>query len=600
MSTPPRWDLSTVYTGLDSPAFRAATAQLRSGIRELAALLDARTGTVGPPTGVDDAAVTAFEEIVGRYEALLEVGWTIESLVMAVVDTDADDQAATAAEGEIQAPMAALRHLGRQLAGWLDSIDPDALRSRSPIARERELAIRRLRDQATHVMADEAEALVADLHPVAGAAWGTLRARVIAGIHVELDGESVPLSVLRGMATDPDRTVRRRAYEAEVAAYATNAIPLTAALNGVVGERSVLARRRRWASPLDEALFAQGLDRATLDALVTATRAALPDLRRHPDAKARMLGAKRLAWFDLAVPVGDPRVWTFDEAADLVTAAFSRFSPRLGGLAERAVAERWIDAEPRAGKQGGGLCYLLPNGRSLIRVEFHGGYDGVRMLAHELGHAYHFHVLHREGRPPLQIESAPAPPLETASKLCEEVVRREAVARCRRSGDTRAEFAMLDGFLTGARRSVVDALTNFLFEERLFGLRAERPLSTDDVNGLMDELRAEVNGDALDPAFPYPWTWATQPHLYLDGQAFYNLPYLFGQLLALGLYARFEESPRSFPERLDEFLADVGRRSIGELGRSFGFDLAATEFWADGLAVIGREIDRYEELVGDG
>lgn len=156
---------------------------------------------------------------------------------------------------------------------------------------------------------------------------------------------------------------------------------------------------------------------------------------------------------------------------------------------------------------------------------------------------------------------------------------------------------MLDGFLTGARRSVVDALANFLFEERLLARRADRELSVDEINGVMSELRVQVNGDALDSAFPYPWTWAAQPHLYLDGQRFYNLPYLFGQLLALGLYARYEAEPATFPARLDAFLADVGRRSTADLGGSFGIDLRSEAFWAEGLAVIGRQIDRFEALM---
>lgn len=602
MTTPPRWDLTPIFPGPDSEEFQAKVHDLQAGVTALATL--AGSAPVQHAPGVDDGLVARFHEVVRHYEAMLGLGWSLESYVAALVDIDVDDDVAAAALAGLESPIGDLRLIAQGLGSWLWTIDIEGLIGRSPVAAERAHALRRLGERAVHAMPADAEALAAELHPVAGGAWGRLRARVVTDIRAEVEVDSVvermPLSALRAMATDPDRIIRRRAYEAEVAAIKARAVTLTAALNGVVGERSVLARRRGWESPLDEALFDQGIDRATLGAMVAATRAALPDLRRHLDAKARGLGVERLAWFDLAVPVGDPRVWSFDEAAELVTTAFTRFSPALGGLAEDAFARRRVDAEPRSGKQGGGMCYWPANGRSLIRVEFHGGYDGVRMLAHELGHAYHFQVLHHEGRPLLQVESAPAPLMETASKLCEELVRREAIARARQLGDIRGEIGLLDGFLTGARRSIVDALTNFLFEERLFARRAARDLTADEINGLMDEVRADVNGDALDPAFPYPWTWAAQPHLYLDGRSFYNLPYLFGQLLALRMHAQLDESPSGFPERLDEFLADVGHRPTRELGRSIGFDLASTEFWADGLAVVGREIDRYEILVAGG
>ena len=600
---PPRWDLSPIFPSLDSPAFLEATERLRVGADGLGALLD-ELSPYRPASPLDGATADAFEDAVGRYETLLEVGWTVETYVMALVDTGADDRAARAAESVVAGSITHVRILRRRIAAWLASLDLDALIERSPVAQDRGLALRRLHEQASHAMPIELEALAGELHPLAGAGWAKLRAQVIASIRIEVDGEGsaepVPLSSLRAAATNPDRAIRHRVHRAEVRAYEAQSVPLAAALNGVVGERSILARRRGWATPLDESLASQGIDRAILEALVAATRAALPRLRRHLDVKARALGVERLAWFDLTAPIGGLRAWTFDEAAELVTAAFSRFSPALGELADRAFRERWIDAEPWAGKQGGGLCYMLPNGRSVIRVEFHGGYDGVRMLAHELGHAYHGAVLAQVGRPLLQIDSAPAPLMETAGKLCEEVVRQEATDRARRAGDRDGELALLDGFLTGVRRSVVDALTNFLFEERIFALRAERALSANEINALMNETRLDVDGDVLDPASPYPWAWAAQPHLYLDGQAFYNLPYLFGQLLALGRYARSRVEPDGFAGRFDAFLADVGRLPTDEIGRSFGIDLASTAFWAEGLAEIGREIDRYEVLVGGG
>jgi len=597
VSTPPRWDLTPIFPGLDSPEFREACVRLRREADGLSALLDERSTPRRSPA-VDDAAVADLEEIVGAYEALLEISWTIESYLMALVDINSNDQTALAAQRALSGSLGGVCLLGRRFAAWLAALDLDALIDRSSVAQERKLSLRRLREQASHAMGAELEDLAGELHALAGAGWATLRAQVIAGIQadVEIDGsvERVQLSSLRAAATDPDRTIRQRAHLAEVAAYGAHAVPLTAALNGVAGERSVLARRRGWTTPLDEALFNQGIDRAILDALVTATREALPDLRRYPLAKAAALKVERLAWLDLSAPVGSQRRWTFDQAAHLVISAFAGFSPTLGDLSERASAERWIDAEPRAGKQGGGLCYMLPNGRSVIRVEFHGSYDGVRMLAHELGHAYHGAVLARADRPMLQIDAAPAPLMETASKLCEEFVRQEAVAAARRSADVHGELDLLDGFLAGARRSVVDALTNFLFEEQLLARRAKRELGSDEINGLMNDVRLEVNGDVLDPDYPFPWTWAAQPHLYLDGQPFYNLPYLFGQLLALGLCAQLEAEPAGFPERLDEFLAAVGRRPPSVVVQSFGVDLASPAFWASGLSMIGRQIDRFE------
>ena len=117
--------------------------------------------------------------------------------------------------------------------------------------------------------------------------------------------ERVPMAFARGLATHPDAARRRAAYEGELAAWATVAVPLAAALNGAKGELGVLNRRRGFADDLEPALRDNNVDRATLDAMTDAVVDSLPDFRRYLRAKARLLGHDGgLPWWDLFAPVG--------------------------------------------------------------------------------------------------------------------------------------------------------------------------------------------------------------------------------------------------------------------------------------------------------
>jgi len=187
------------------------------------------------------------------------------------------------------------------------------------------------------------------------------------------------------VADHRDRVSRARAYEEERASWGEIAVPLAAALNGIKGTVTTLAMRRGWAAPLDAALFDHDIDRAVLDAMLVAVQAALPDFQRYLRAKARALGVPTLAWYDLDAPLGPSSMaWEFDDAARLVGEQFAAFSPRMGALAARAFRERWIDAEPRDGKQGGGSCMLLRGGESRILLNYTPTFGGVCALAHEL------------------------------------------------------------------------------------------------------------------------------------------------------------------------------------------------------------------------
>ena len=135
------------------------------------------------------------------------------------------------------------------------------------------------------------------------------------------------------------------AYEAELAAWGSAAVPLAAALNGVKGCQQVLRRRRSWGDDVEPTLLNNGIDRETLEAMQQACVEAFPDFRRYLQAKARRLGLERLAWYDINAPVAQAsRVYAWAEAEAFVREQFGRYSERMAGFAERSFRERsrWI------------------------------------------------------------------------------------------------------------------------------------------------------------------------------------------------------------------------------------------------------------------
>ena len=266
--------------------------------------------------------------------------------------------------------------------------------------------------------------------------------------------------------------MRRAAYEAELAAWPTVALPLAAAMNAIKGEADIVNRRRRWAGPLDASLFANCVDRTTFDAMEEAVVASLPDFRRFLQAKARLHGyAGGLRWWDLFAPAPvQAGAVAWDDGTGIVSRAFGSYSGALGGLAARAFDERWVDAEPRDGKRGGAFCMRFFDDRSLVLMNWSDSFDSVQTLAHELGHAYHNTNL--AGRTPLQ-RQLPMALAETASIFCETLVVAAGLAS---AGSDAERLALLDVDLQGATQVVVDIHSRLLFETAVFARRAHRTL----------------------------------------------------------------------------------------------------------------------------
>lgn len=595
-SAPPRWDVSTIFPSLDSPEFATGFAAVVIRVDDLAALFDELgVGRLEQAPAVDDALVAAVERVISAMNETLAAYRTLSSYIYSFVVTDSRDTTAQARQSEAQRQSVRLSQLRVRFTAWIGSLDVEKLIARSILAHEHAFTLREARMLAAYLMAPGEEALAAELNLTGGVAWSRLHATLTSQITVPvtLDGDprQLTMSMARNLAFHHDRAIRRAGYEAELTAWEGAAAPLAAALNSIKGQVNTLNQRRGWESALDVALIDARIDRATLDAMMTAARESFPDWRRYLRAKARALGLERLAWYDLFAPVGGSgRPWNFADGAEFIVKRFGAYSERLSEFASRAFHERWIDAEPRPGKEDGAFCMWMWKDESRVMANFKPSFDGVSTIAHELGHAYH--NLQLSGRPMLRRET-PMTLAETASIFCETIIQHAALA----DAQPDEQIEILEAALQGQCQVIVDISSRFLFEQNVFEQRLARELSIAEFSDLMTRAQRETYGDGLDEAALHPYMWAVKSHYYSPARSYYNFPYMFGLLFGVGLYARHQRDPEGFRAGYDDLLASTGEGDAATLAALFGIDTREPAFWRASLDVIRGDIARFEELV---
>ncbi|TMC97443.1 MAG: M3 family oligoendopeptidase [Chloroflexi bacterium] len=594
VSTLPHWDMTVVYPGLESQEFARDYSSVVRDIDELAHFFNTHhiEGQATVSLGAD--TIKTVETIIQRYNTVLEATSTLSAYISCFITTNTHDSLAQAKMSELQKSLVTLKQLDMRFTAWIGSLDVEALVAGSTIAREHAHILRKAKLLATHLMGPAEEELASELNLSSGTAWSRLHSDITSQLSVplEVDGhiQDLPMSVVRNMADEPDRAVRKRAYEAELRGWKQAAVSLAAALNSIKGEVNVLAKKRGWQSPLEASLFDSQIDGATLDAMMTAARESFPDFRRYLRAKARALGLPRLAWYDLFAPVGkSDRVWEYDEAAQFIVDQFGTYSSRLSNFAARAFSEQWIDAEPREGKVDGAYCTPLRKDESRVFANFKSSYGGMSCLAHELGHGYH--NLNLAQRTMLQRDT-PMTLAETASIFCETIVREAAL----RKAEKQEQIMILEASLQGSCQVVVDITSRFLFEQRVFEARKQRELSIDELNTLMLEAQRETYGDGLDESRLHPYMWAMKPHYYSTEVSFYNYPYMFGLLFGLGLYAQYQQDPEKFKQGYDALLSSTGLADAATLAAEFGIDIRSADFWRASLDIVRGDIERFEGL----
>ena len=597
--TPPHWDLSNVYAGLDSPELTADIAWVRDASAALQTLYEDELKAVTPEAPAEEIN-SAVSTVVNQLNAVILKFATIRAYLHSYITTDSYNKEALRLASEFDQVMVGFRNVNVVLEAWIGQFKarlPEVL-ALGNSAGEHAFPVTEIAEQSQYLMSEKEEILATELGLAGASAWGKLQGTITSqkSVDFDLDGEiqSLPMPALINLHAHPDENVRRRAYEAEMAAWEEVREPLAACMNGIKGWVNTLNAHRGRVDALAEPLDQARIDRETLDAMMSAMQDSFPTFERYFKAKAARFGQDALPWWNLFAPVGKSEMtFTFEEAREFILENFGTFSAELRDFAQGAFENNWIDAEQRSGKRGGAFCMSVPAVKeSRILCNFDGTLDQVMTIAHELGHGYHNFNMFQADKTMLQRET-PMTMAETASIMCETIVFNAILENVT---DPDEELALLETALIGDSQVIVDIYSRFLFEKEVFERRVKAELNSDELCEIMDHAQAATYGAGLDPAFRHPYMWTWKPHYYSAGLSFYNFPYAFGMLFGVGLYAIYQRRGAEFVPDYKKLLSSTGEAPAAELAARFGIDIRSKQFWADSLAVIAKRIDRYCEL----
>lgn len=591
-TTPDRWSLESWFSGFGKPDYVNFKAAL---VRDIEAM-KARTAALGSDT-------TVIAKTINDIEALSDRLGHLSAYLGCLSADDANDEAVKADEAWISKLEAESTKLMASLRSSLAALSDESFATMLADAslKDAEHAVKRLRYEGQHQMSAEMESLAADLNVNGLHAWGRLYDTLTGKMEFQMtfpDGhkEVVPMSRRRALMSEPDRKLREAAFHDGQKPWNDHAVTLAAALNGIAGTRHSLYGRRNIPHFLDTPLFDGAMSRKSLDAMLEAIHTHIELPRRALRKAAKLQGTPALHYFDLeapqiAAPEEKPLDW--DEACKTVDQAFSAAYPRLGAYFREMLSNRWIEAQPRAGKRPGAFCTGSQfKHEERVYMTFHQTVHDMVTLAHEVGHAWHSCVL----RPARSFASSyPMTLAETASNFGEMILLNGLMND---PGLTEATKAyLLDQEMLRAHAYLINIPMRYEFEKAFYTERAAGEVSVSRLSELMSEAQRQMYGDTLLPDGTDPMFWAYKMHFFISGISFYNFPYVFGYLLSQALFARFKVEGASFLPRYEAFLSMTGRATCEEVVKqTLGEDLTNPEFWATALKAMEPSLVAYEGI----
>ena len=535
-------------------------------------------------------SIEGITQVVKLLEESTVLTGRLYNYIHLTLATDTTHETATQVEVQLAGVSADLQATYAKVSKFLGTIQTDI--TTDPFLAEYRYYFEEAKKDATHLLSDELEEVLAKMSISGGKAWSQLFDFMWSSAQGEYKGEVVTLSEIRGKAYDSDAEVRKSAYEAELKMYDAIKEPIAFSLNHIKKEVLTTSQLRGFESPLAHTLEASRMSRETLDALLEAIREYLPNFRKYLRHKAALLGHENgLPFYDLFAPVGNSsRTFTVEESKDYLIENFKTFSADLAEMTEEFFDKHYIDFYPRKGKVGGAFCANLPMiKQSRVLTNFTGSLSDVVTLAHELGHAYH--GLHIENHRPLNQDYS-MPVAETASTFNENIIMNTAI----KEASDEEKIALIESQLQDTTQIIVDIYSRYLFESAVFENREQSFMFSKDLEEMMLSAQKEAYGDGLDQSYLHPYMWACKPHYYSTGLSFYNFPYAFGGLFSKGLYAIYQEQPEGFVEKYQELLRATTVSSVEDTAKVLGVDVSTPEFWKKALAEVAESIDAFIAL----
>ena len=308
---------------------------------------------------------------------------------------------AEADDPENQRKIGMVSQVYTQLVAAVSYMDPEILEIKnidkwleSKAFDDSRVYIKKILRQKEHTLSPKEEELLAkqsELQETPRKAFGMLT-------NVDLDFgkiDDMPLSqsTWSQFMINPDREIRRRAYEQFYGTYKAHEQTIATLYAGSVKQDIFNARVRGFDTALDAALYRDDVPKSVYTGLIEAVHKGFPALHRYYGLRKKILGLDELRHYDVYVPlVGSVKSHkTYEEAAEIVRAALAPLGEDYVKTIYKGITtDRWVDRYENKGTRSGafssggfiGAPYILLNYKEDVLGD-------VFTLAHEGGHSMH-------------------------------------------------------------------------------------------------------------------------------------------------------------------------------------------------------------------
>ncbi len=452
-----------------------------------------------------------------------------------------------------------------------------------------------------YILSEREEQLLAmagEVFGTPGNAYRLLSGADLVGLYPQIEvapGQTAELSdsAFYEFMRSPDRNVRRAAYEGIVGTYNKVRNAGAALLNGAVQSHLFSVKARGFDSCLQAALHNENIPVSVYNNLVDTVNENLPLLHRYMKLRRQALNlTDGVRAYDLFAPFTKEAKlrYTYEEAVETMFAALEPLGPEYCEPMKKGVASRWIDVYPTKGKRSGAYSSGTFLTQPYILLNFHGGYDDMSTLAHEMGHSMHSYF--SRGTQPYVYSSYRIFCAEVASTTNEILLQDYVLERI---DDPETKLFLLVELLETFRGTVFRQTMFSEFEQRIHEMAEQGvPLTADSLGAAYGEIMKKYYGpdyvhDELVDSY-----WLRIPHFYYN---FYVYKYSTSFCAATNIARRILDGEPGAVEAYMQFLKGGSSQYPIDLLKLARVDMTSAQPIEDAMKHFERLLDETEKLL---
>ncbi len=406
-------------------------------------------------------------------------------------------------------------------------------------------------------------------------------------------GSSRPMShgLYGAYLMDNDRILRANAFKEMLGKFASLNMTLATTYTGQITKDMFAVKTRGYESTRQRALFGNNIDEVIYDNLIAVVNDNLTVNHDYVAMRKQYLELDEMHLYDMYVPLiaSSNREYSFEEACQLIVAAFKPLGSEYLKLVEQAIEERWIDVYEREGKRSGaysGGCY---DSKPFILLNYTKTLNDVYTLAHEIGHSIHTYLANNKqeyhnSRYVIFVA-------EIASTL-NELLLTDYLYQNSSSDDERA--SILNYKLEQYRTTVV---RQTMFAEFEYQSKSKfengTKLASSDLNEMYYQLNKNYFGDAVVLDQEIQYEWSRIPHFYYN---YYVYQYATSFCYAVDIFNRIK-TDNSFSSKYLEFLAIGGSNDAISSLATIDIDARSKTPYQEAFNDFRDTLDEFKQLI---